>query len=100
MEPDFELYLTEKKIDSQEFRNGEPEKWQSFQELFNQMHPASFTVQKKFLVNDLRRLYPLKVVHLVPEEVKPEEPKKAARPVVRRAAIIKKSETGNEEAGG
>lgn len=103
IEPDFEIYLSEKKIDSQAFKNNEPVKWQHFRELFTQVHPASFTVQKKFLINDLRRLYPLKVVPpvaqpvAVPTEVKAEEPKKAARPVVRRAPVIKKPEAGSEE---
>ena len=109
MEPDFELYLSEKKIDSQAFQKEEPEKWQEFLKLFSQVHPASFTVQKKFLINDLRRLYPLKVVPPIAqptiekvktEEPNVEEPKKAARPVVRRAAIIKKPETGSEETSG
>jgi hypothetical protein len=100
MEPDFETYLSEKKIDSQAFKAGEPEKWQHFLELFSQVHPASFTGQKKFLINDLRRLYPLKVVPPVAqpatEEAKAGEPKKAARPVVRRAPVIQKPETGSE----
>jgi hypothetical protein len=106
MEPDFELYLSEKKIDSQAFKKDEPEKWQQFLEIFSQVNPASFTVQKKFLINDLRRLYPLKMVPPViqpatekvkTEESNMEEPKKAARPVVRRAPVIKKPATGSEE---
>jgi hypothetical protein len=97
MEPDFEIYLAEKKIDSQAFKSGQPEKWQSFKWLFEQVHPGSFTVQKKFLLNDLRRLYPAKAVEPVAAEIKAEEPKKAARPVVRRAPVIKKPETSSEE---
>jgi hypothetical protein len=53
----FEAYLSEKKIDSTAFRTQEPEKWEAFRQLFEQVHPNSFTAQKKFLINDLRRRY-------------------------------------------
>jgi hypothetical protein len=97
MESDFEIYLADKKIDSQAFGDAQPEKWQSFKLLFDQVHPASFTVQKKFLLNDLRRLYPAKATEPILPETKAEEPKKAAKPVVRRAPVIKKPEAGSEQ---
>jgi hypothetical protein len=101
MEPDFDIYLAEKKIDSQAFKTAEPEKWQRFRVLFEQMHPASFTTQKKFLINDLRRLYPVKTVQPAPVEASStEEPTKAVRPMVRRAPVIKKPEAGSEEPAG
>jgi hypothetical protein len=59
----FEAYLSEKKIDPAAFRMHEPQRWEEFQKLFEQVHPNSFTAQKKFLINDLRRRY-----HLVSEE--------------------------------
>ncbi len=55
----FEAYLLEKKIDSEAFRKGEPAQWQDFATLFGQVHPDSFTAQKLFLINAIRRRYPL-----------------------------------------
>ncbi len=93
----FEEYLSEKKIDGTRFREGEPGRWQEFAGLFANMHPNSFTTQKKFLLNDLRRRYLLQVA----EKPSPEKPvetapmaapeAKLARPVVKRpAAVIRK----------
>ncbi len=55
----FEAYLAKKKIDSEAFRKGEPAQWQDFVTLFEQVHPDSFTAQKLFLINAIRRRYPL-----------------------------------------
>jgi len=55
----FETYLSEKKIDATAFRENEPQRWEDFRKLFGQVHPNSFTAQKKFLINDLRRRYRL-----------------------------------------
>lgn len=93
MNQEFETYLSEKLIDSQAFKLNEPSKWQSFKELFEKVHPNSFTVQKKFLINDLRRIYHLKVEKAT--NVSGDEsgqPNKPAKPVIRRAPIIKKPE--------
>ena len=93
MNQEFETYLSEKMIDSQAFRLNEPEKWQSFQELFGKVHPNSFTAQKKFLINDLRRLYHLKPVKPVStSESEVAQTNKPAKPVIKRAPIIKKPE--------
>lgn len=56
----FDEYLRSKKIDSQAFQSAEPEHWQQLKTLFEQVHPESFTSQKKFLINDIRRQYHLK----------------------------------------
>ncbi len=96
-----EDYLSGKKIDPALFRAAEPARWAEFRASFEGVHPDSFTAQKKFLLNDLRRRYLLQVpdakpagkpadgsaetVQGVPVEAKP------ARPVVKRpAAIIRK----------
>ncbi|GAB3182321.1 hypothetical protein [Telluribacter humicola] len=50
-------YLKQKKIDAQAFEKAEPDRFREWQELFGEMHPESFTTQKKFLVNDVRRRY-------------------------------------------
>ncbi len=96
---EFEAYLIDKKIDPEAFRSSEPEKWESFKSLFEIVHPNSFTVQKKFLLNDLRRLYHLKTPEPVKvkateskEDTVSAEPKKpvAARPVIKKPPLIKK----------
>ncbi len=56
----FEEYLVQKKIDGEAFKQGAPDRWQEFASLFAQIHPDSFTAQKLFLINAIRRKYPLK----------------------------------------
>lgn len=58
----FEDYLISKRIDSQAFRAAEPDLWQEWNSLFDQMSPASFTSQKLYLINPVRRKYLLKAV--------------------------------------
>ena len=69
-----------KKIDSDLFKNAEPKQWEEFNKLFYQVSIKSFTMQKLFLLNHLRRKY-----HLVPkEETKPKPIKKKFKPVIRK----------------
>ena len=56
----FEAYLISKKIDGQAFEQQEPERYQEWKHLFEQVHPESFTTQKKFLINPIRRRYLLR----------------------------------------
>jgi hypothetical protein len=53
----FEEYLAQKKIDVGLFLQAEPVRYAEWAREFEQMHPDSFTVQKKFLLNDTRRKY-------------------------------------------
>ncbi|MBC7451773.1 MAG: hypothetical protein H7259_09820 [Cytophagales bacterium] len=55
----FEEYCLKKKINSEAFLSAEPERWDEWKFLFEQMHPDSFTEQKKFLINETRRKYRL-----------------------------------------
>jgi len=55
----FEEYLKKKKIDSDAFREAEAETWLEWKKLYERMHPDSFTSQKLFLINPVRRKYPL-----------------------------------------
>jgi hypothetical protein len=57
---DFEAYLLSKKIDSVAFLGAEKELWKAWKLEFDQMNPKSFTVQKLYLINPVRRKYPLK----------------------------------------
>jgi hypothetical protein len=106
----FEDYLSGKKIDPVLFQAGEPSRWEEFRASFEGVHPDSFTAQKKFLINDLRRRYLLKAPDVkpaapaaekpadLPAETAPTIPSEAkpARPVVKRpAAIIRKPPEGN-----
>jgi hypothetical protein len=53
----FEEYLSSKKINHETFLWADPDKYLELKKIFNQVHPDSFTMQKKFLINDLRRKY-------------------------------------------
>jgi hypothetical protein len=55
----FEEFLSQKKINSAAFLASEPERWQEWKNIFEQVHPESFTMQMKFLLNPTRRKYPL-----------------------------------------
>ena len=58
-EMSFTDYLINKKIDPEKFKEGDRERFDSFQVLFDQVHPKSFTAQKLFLINQIRRTYHL-----------------------------------------
>lgn len=53
----FEEYLSQKNINAEQFQQAEPGRYVEWKEEFVQMHPESFTAQKKFLLNDTRRKY-------------------------------------------
>lgn len=55
----FDEYLVSKKIDAEKFRNAETQRYDEWNEIFSKMHPESFTAQKKFLINPIRRKYHL-----------------------------------------
>ena len=54
---DFHLYLISKKIDPSAFEQGEKPRYQEFERAFTHIHPTSFTAQKLFLLNKLRRKF-------------------------------------------
>jgi len=56
----FETYLISKKIDSVAFKLSEPELWLEWSQLSEQMSEISFTSQKLYLINPIRRKYLLK----------------------------------------
>ena len=77
----FEEYLISKKIDGNAFRATEPKVWNEWNSLFEEMSPASFTAQKLYLINSIRRKYLLKSTEL-PPVTKPSSPA-VARPVMK-----------------
>lgn len=91
---DFHDYLYKKKIDSEAFKKAEPVQWQVWKEIFDKVHPDSFTAQKLYLINPLRRQYPF-----VGEEqaiVAKERPKK---PVMKPKAAPASPEEGENRQG-
>jgi hypothetical protein len=107
---DFETYLKSKKIDPLTFQKAEPVLWQEFRLIFDQVHPDSFTAQKLFLINGIRRKYPLheepearesmigesetdkKTVQPKPKFTSPSAEAGKAKPKVRMVPKIKKKE--------
>lgn len=96
----FEDYLLTKKIDSGVFRQEEPALWDTWKEEFDQMHPNSFTAQKLYLINPVRRKYPAKETAVTssvmqkavtppeePSKENPEAPKPPAKPVLAKPAF-------------
>ncbi|MCU0419831.1 MAG: hypothetical protein MUC38_09250 [Cyclobacteriaceae bacterium] len=77
----FEEYLTGKKIDAAAFRLAEPDWYAALEREFVHLHPNSFTAQKLYLINPLRRKYWLKPVKI--ETTAPEPESKTVRPVMR-----------------
>lgn len=57
----FEDYLISKKIDLEFFQKAEPALFENWKKEFAQMHPNSFSAQKLYLINPIRRKYPLKI---------------------------------------
>lgn len=64
----WEEYLISKKIDSTAFREKESDLWKEWKALFEQVHPNSFTAQKLYLINPIRRKYPLPESELTNKE--------------------------------
>ena len=82
---DFDNYLKQKKIDPELFRSGEPEKWEDYRNIFNEVHPASFTAQKLFKINAIRRKYPLKITETPVKQTSPvaAKPKMTFKPKIK-----------------
>jgi hypothetical protein len=79
----FEEYLAEKKIESPVFKEAEPARWKEWRDLFEQMSPASFTAQKLYLINPIRRKYPIKIQPPREKEATAEvtQPPKSSKPM-------------------
>jgi hypothetical protein len=57
---EFSEYLIQKNICSASFSATEPALFRNWSDAFILLHPASFTEQNKFIINKIRRKYPLK----------------------------------------
>lgn len=56
---EFETYLISKKIDALAFKANDIELFSTWLYEFSQLHEASFTDQKRFQINRIRRKYSL-----------------------------------------
>jgi len=56
---DLSQYLHSKKIDAKSFAAAEPDRFTAWEKEFVEVSEASFTQQKLFLINGLRRRFPL-----------------------------------------
>ncbi|MES2389185.1 MAG: hypothetical protein V4543_14375 [Bacteroidota bacterium] len=54
-------WLISKNINIDALGQNEPAILKEWETLFPQMHPDAFTAQKKFMINPLRRKYPVQV---------------------------------------
>ena len=59
-ELDFKTFLQKKKIDPKAFAQQQQEEYVRWKKLYDQVHPNSFTAQKLFLINQVRREFPFK----------------------------------------
>lgn len=78
----FEKFLSDKLIDSEKFKQSESNKYTELEQMFGKMHPDSFTAQKLFLINPIRRKYTLEVDEKKEEAA--EKPKIKLRPKIKR----------------
>ena len=69
MELSFSDYLKSKKINEEAFKAALPEEYARWQADFEDTHPDSFTLRKKFLINPYRRRFmlPAEVITLPKE---------------------------------
>jgi len=90
---DFEGYLISKKIDSKLFADAEPDLWRQWQSEFEQVHPNSFTAQKLYLINPLRRKYLLdtkEIKEIIETKVSAAPPETASSPQSSAAPLSSK----------
>jgi len=57
----FSDYLQSKNIDEENFASMDPQTFFAWKQMFDHVNPASFTEQKKFKINQIRRKYLLKI---------------------------------------
>jgi hypothetical protein len=67
----FEEFLVQKRIDSAAFKLAEEVQWAEWKKIFEELSLASFTAQKLYLINPIRRRFPLREVPAVPKTEPP-----------------------------
>lgn len=77
----FQEYCTSKKIDAITFQKEKAELYSELEVIFNQVSPASFTQQKKFLINTIRRSFKLET------KIQEKKPTVAKKPAIKIPGI-------------
>tara|TARA_Y100001949_G_C15782614_1_gene241322 strand:+ start:247 stop:495 length:249 start_codon:yes stop_codon:yes gene_type:complete len=77
-------YLISKKIDPDRFKSGNNRLFREFDLLFSQLHPDSFTAQKLYLINKIRRQYKLESEDKKAVETPVKKPKPKMAPRIKR----------------
>jgi len=85
----FEAYCRKKKIDPDLFLQSEPVRYEEWKTIFEQVHPDSFTEQKKFLINPIRKKY---LLVTTADSVVKNDVEEKTKPAV-KLPVIKKNET-------
>lgn len=85
----FEDYLVSKKIDSDAFHRAEGDVWLAWREEFDQLSATSFTAQKLYLINPVRRKYPLPFQAAAKEDSPPVIDAPAAADIVKPVVVAK-----------
>ena len=76
----FKEYLHKKKIDAIAFAKARSEEYAALKKEFDQLHPDSFTAQKLFIINPIRREFPFKADAEVKKQKKLQPRPKIIRP--------------------
>ena len=76
----FKDYLHNKKIDAMAFAQARPGEYADLKKEFDQIHPDSFTAQKLFIINPIRREFPFKEEGEAKVQKKPQPRPKIVRP--------------------
>ena len=95
---EFTEYLNSKKIDAVAFKKADSRLYSEWERIFKILHPKSFTAQKLYLINDIRRKYTLQASNDVKGQqsdvkkvnkpkVKPVRPKSAGKPIMKRPKL-------------
>lgn len=83
---DFVEYLTSKKIDSKAFQENDVASWNEWNQMFELLHPNSFTQQKLFLINEIRRKYPLQIADVTETAIQKSAVKPKIKPAISGAS--------------
>lgn len=89
----FEEYLIKKRINRDAFAAEDPGRYQAWESMYAQMHPNSFYVAVKMVLNNVRLRY-----HLREEDVPRPATTSAPRPAARRAAPASSTEAAAPDA--
>jgi len=86
---EFVEYLEEKRIDALAFKKGDADLFVVWENEFMQMHPKSFTSQKLYLINNIRRQY------LLPED-RVKQPVKKVKLAAKKPLVVKPKPVSEE----